>query len=91
MVIVFLLKFLTSKDLIAINEMIKRNEIKIKASHKKRILSDSELDDETDSATAAANANKIITIYSGHHFTKKLKNIQNDRIISNININTYKS
>jgi hypothetical protein len=68
--------------------MIKRNEIRIKSSNKRRLLSDSELDDEADSnsTTSAIQNNpcksitKIITLNTGFHFTKKLQNIKADRL-----------
>ncbi len=73
------------KNLDSINDMIKRNEMRIKSSNKRRLLSESELDDEADSNSnpsqnPSKNVTKIITLNSGFHFTKRLQNIKNDRM-----------
>jgi hypothetical protein len=55
--------------------MIKRNDIRVR-TNKRRLLSDSEIDDESDSSQ-----NKILSINSClMQINKKLQNIKNDRL-----------
>ena len=55
--------------------MIKRNDIRVR-TNKRRLLSDSEIDDESDSSQ-----NKILSINSClMQINKKLQKIKNDRL-----------
>ena len=55
--------------------MIKRNDIRVR-TNKRRLLSDSEIDDESDSSQ-----NKILSINSSlMQIKRKLLNIKNDRL-----------
>lgn len=81
--LVFRLNKSPQRSLIPINEMIKRNENKIKAStstNKRRLISDSELDDEADSSSQTSQPK--ITVVSANNFAKKLQNISKERINS---------
>ena len=54
--------------------MIKRNDIRVR-TNKRILLSDSEIDDESDSSQ-----NKIIINSSIINFNKKIQNMKNDTI-----------
>lgn len=61
--------------------MIKKNEIRIRAANKRRMWSDSEIDDEADSSNSDSQ-HKFLPINSStmNNFAKKLLTIHKDRL-----------